>query len=125
MKVKKIPGSVPVTPPGIKCVVRGWGTTQVNVQEASNILREAEVTVMDKELCNCYYNNKPVITEDMLCARNKQEHSDACWVCFFTYTDQCSHYYYYFYDIFVILIITAIIVIIVISSINNNNICYV
>ncbi|KAF4077540.1 hypothetical protein AMELA_G00209270 [Ameiurus melas] len=77
--VKKIPKSGKDIPAGTKCEVRGWGTTHVNKHKASDTLQEVEVTVVDRELCNCYYNCKPVITVDMLCAGNKQGEKDACW----------------------------------------------
>ncbi|XP_047661257.1 granzyme K-like isoform X1 [Tachysurus fulvidraco] len=64
---------------GTKCVVSGWGTTQVEAPKFSATLQEVEVTVIDRELCNCYYNSNPKITDDMLCAGNKQGNKDACW----------------------------------------------
>ncbi|XP_062867210.1 granzyme K-like [Trichomycterus rosablanca] len=81
VKVMSIPSSVPDVRAGTKCVVRGWGVTKVDhnpVKTPSDALREVEVTVENRELCNCYYNRNPVITEDMLCAGNKQENKDAC-----------------------------------------------
>ncbi|KAL7844030.1 hypothetical protein SRHO_G00225690 [Serrasalmus rhombeus] len=42
-------------------------------------LRELEVEVVCRDLCNCYYDNNPFITEDMLCAGNKEQKKDACW----------------------------------------------
>lgn len=77
---KNIPKSGKDIPAGTKCEVRGWGTTQVNERKASDTLQEVEVTVVDKALCNCYYNNNPKITEDMLCAGNKHGRKDTCWV---------------------------------------------
>ncbi|XP_030623899.1 granzyme K-like [Chanos chanos] len=62
--------------PGSKCSVTGWGLTSKNVP--SDTLKEVKVTIMDRDLCSCYYNNKPTITQDMLCAGNKAIKGDAC-----------------------------------------------
>ncbi|XP_072518282.1 granzyme K-like [Salminus brasiliensis] len=79
VKVKPIPKPVRTIIDGTKCQVSGWGTTNVEILEASDVLREVEVSVVNRDLCNCYYNNNPVITEDMICAGNKQQRKDACW----------------------------------------------
>ncbi|KAG5834093.1 hypothetical protein ANANG_G00257600 [Anguilla anguilla] len=42
-------------------------------------IRGVEVKIEDRDLCNCYYNSNPVITQDMLCAGNKKAKADACW----------------------------------------------
>lgn len=78
--VKKIPEPGKDIPAGTKCEVRGWGVTSPEHKKPSDILREVEVTVVDRKLCSCYYNNKPKITDDMLCAGNEQGHKDACTV---------------------------------------------
>uniref|UniRef100_A0A671KEX5 Peptidase S1 domain-containing protein n=1 Tax=Sinocyclocheilus anshuiensis TaxID=1608454 RepID=A0A671KEX5_9TELE len=78
-KPKKIPKKEQDVPPGTKCVVTGWGTTNSNVMKPSDKLQMLEVTVVDRDLCNCYYNRDPVITKDMLCAGNKQENRGICW----------------------------------------------
>lgn len=80
VEVRTIPKSGKDIPAGTKCVVSGWGTTKIETPKASNTLQEVEVTVIDRGLCNCYYNSKPNITVDMLCAGNEQENKDACWV---------------------------------------------
>lgn len=80
MEVKTIPKSGIDVPAGTKCEVRGWGTTQVEDPKYCDTLQELEVMVVDRELCNCYYNSNPVIIDDMLCAGNKQGKKDACWV---------------------------------------------
>ncbi|KAF4111792.1 granzyme K-like [Onychostoma macrolepis] len=77
-KPKKIPKKEQDVPPGTKCVVTGWGTTNAKVMKPSDKLQMLEVTVVDRDLCNCYYNRDPVITKDMLCAGNKQEKSGIC-----------------------------------------------
>ncbi|XP_067279718.1 granzyme K-like [Pseudorasbora parva] len=78
-KPKKIPKKEQDVPPGTKCVVTGWGTTNFEVLEPSDKLQMLEVTAVDRELCNCYYKNDLVITKDMLCAGNKQENRGTCW----------------------------------------------
>lgn len=80
MEIRKIPKSGKDIPAGTKCEVRGWGITKIGDKKPSDALREVEVTVVDRELCNCYYNRKPAITDDMLCAGNKQGNKDACLV---------------------------------------------
>ncbi len=80
-KPKKIPKKEQDVPPGTKCVVTGWGTTNSKDLKPSDKLQMLEVTVVDRDLCNCYYNRDPVITKDMLCAGNKQEKRGICWVC--------------------------------------------
>ncbi|XP_066502768.1 granzyme K-like [Hoplias malabaricus] len=75
---KKLPSSGKDIPAGTKCEVSGWGRTNTESAVASDVLREVEVTVVNRDLCNCYYNKNPVITEDMLCAGNKQPGRDAC-----------------------------------------------
>lgn len=78
--VMKIPKPGKDIPAGTKCEVRGWGVINKEHKKPSDILREVDVTVVDRNLCNCYYNNNPKITDDMLCAGNKQGHKDACHV---------------------------------------------
>ncbi|XP_051537663.1 granzyme K-like [Myxocyprinus asiaticus] len=78
-KPKKIPKKEQDVPPGTNCVVTGWGTTDSKVMEPSNKLQMLDVTVIDRNLCNSYYNSDPVITKDMLCAGNKLEKRGTCW----------------------------------------------
>ncbi|XP_036444387.1 LOW QUALITY PROTEIN: granzyme K-like [Colossoma macropomum] len=79
VKVIRLPKSGKDIPTGTKCEVSGWGTTSVEVVRSSDMLREVEVEVVSRELCNCYYDKKPFITQDMLCAGNKEQKKDACW----------------------------------------------
>ncbi|KAK2892482.1 hypothetical protein Q8A67_012470 [Cirrhinus molitorella] len=78
-KPKKIRKKEQNIPPGTKCVVTGWGTTHSKVLKLSDKLQMLEVTVVDRDLCNRYYNSNPVITKDMLCAGSKQEKRGICW----------------------------------------------
>nr|XP_040052651.1 granzyme A-like isoform X2 [Gasterosteus aculeatus aculeatus] len=54
---------------GTSCRVAGWGTIK-NKGPMSDVLRAANVTVIDREKCNSpdYYGLKPVITLGMICA---------------------------------------------------------
>ncbi|XP_062898091.1 granzyme K-like [Mobula hypostoma] len=65
---------------GTVCTVAGWGTTKANSNKASDSLREADVTIIDRKTCNSrkYYNRQPLITENMLCAGDKKGRRDAC-----------------------------------------------
>ncbi|XP_051956731.1 granzyme K-like [Xyrauchen texanus] len=78
-KPKKIPKKEQDVPPGTNCVVKGWGTTDPNVMEPSDKLQMLDVTIIDRNLCNNYYNSDPVITKDMLCAGKKLEKRGTCW----------------------------------------------
>ncbi|XP_048023250.1 granzyme K-like [Megalobrama amblycephala] len=78
-KPKKIPKKEQDVPPGTKCVVTGWGTTNSNVMEPSDKLQMLEVTVVDRNQCSRDYKSDIVITKDMMCAGNKQEKSGTCW----------------------------------------------
>uniref|UniRef100_A0A672ZH06 Peptidase S1 domain-containing protein n=1 Tax=Sphaeramia orbicularis TaxID=375764 RepID=A0A672ZH06_9TELE len=53
-----------------RCVVAGWGKTKNNAIKGSDVLRSVNVTVIDRRTCNSqdYYNLKPFITGDMICA---------------------------------------------------------
>ncbi|XP_058891805.1 granzyme A-like [Acipenser ruthenus] len=63
-----------------QCRVAGWGTTNQKNNTASDILMEVNVTVFDRRTCNekKYYNFKPVITNEMLCAGDKRGKKDTC-----------------------------------------------
>ncbi|XDV38619.1 hypothetical protein PO909_007982 [Leuciscus waleckii] len=78
-KPKKIPKKEKDVPSGTKCVVTGWGTTNLNVQEPSDKLQMLEVTVVGRDQCNRFYESDLVITKDMMCAGNKQEKRGTCW----------------------------------------------
>ncbi|XP_076006129.1 granzyme K-like [Genypterus blacodes] len=57
-------------PAGTSCLVAGWGMTNRNVREPSDVLMSVNVTVIKRVKCNSrpYYNSKPVITDNMICA---------------------------------------------------------
>ncbi|XP_076971284.1 granzyme K [Tamandua tetradactyla] len=65
---------------GTKCQVAGWGTTDPELYSPSDTLQEVTVTVISRKLCNSqnYYNHKPIITEDMVCAGDARGWKDSC-----------------------------------------------
>ena len=68
---------------GSICMVAGWGKTDNNVNKMSDVLMAVNVTVIDRVKCNSpeYYNKKPVITKDMICAGSDgKNHTDTCQV---------------------------------------------
>ncbi|XP_061116523.1 granzyme A-like [Conger conger] len=75
-----LPPPVQDVPAGTGCVVAGWGVTR-NGGTMSDVLMSANVTVIDRALCNSkdYYNLDPIITNEMLCAGSKDKsHADTC-----------------------------------------------
>ncbi|NXP03942.1 GRAA protein, partial [Thinocorus orbignyianus] len=66
--------------PGTCCSVAGWGHILNNQQEPSDTLREVNVTVISRKTCNDnkHYGNKPIITENMICAGDKRGGKDSC-----------------------------------------------
>lgn len=67
---------------GTSCRVAGWGTIK-NKGPMSDVLRAANVTVIDREKCNSpdYYGLKPVITLGMICAGSHgSKRVDTCQV---------------------------------------------
>ncbi|KAL2779707.1 granzyme A precursor [Daubentonia madagascariensis] len=65
--------------PGTMCQVAGWGVTH-NKSPPSNTLREVNVTIIDRKICNDekHYNFKPVIGLNMLCAGSQKGGKDSC-----------------------------------------------
>uniref|UniRef100_UPI00398EF0D7 granzyme K-like n=1 Tax=Pristiophorus japonicus TaxID=55135 RepID=UPI00398EF0D7 len=65
---------------GTVCTVVGWGTTNVKSNKLSDSLKEVNVTIINRKTCNSqnYYNRKPEITMNMLCAGDKKGGKDAC-----------------------------------------------
>lgn len=69
--------------PHTKCRVAGWGSTKRDSCKVSNILREVNVTVIDRRVCNnpAHYNFKQLVDNSMLCAGGRQGEDDSCSVC--------------------------------------------
>ncbi|MGH0186095.1 UNVERIFIED_CONTAM: hypothetical protein FKN15_020319, partial [Acipenser sinensis] len=78
IKTLSLPKSGKDIKPDVKCKVCGWGNTVNNAHEGSDTLKEADVAVIDRKVCNKYYNGNPNITKDMLCAGDKKGKKDAC-----------------------------------------------
>uniref|UniRef100_A0A3P9ANZ1 Peptidase S1 domain-containing protein n=1 Tax=Esox lucius TaxID=8010 RepID=A0A3P9ANZ1_ESOLU len=70
VNVLPLPDSVDDVPAGTVCSVSGWGLTKDSTKAMSNVLKSANLTVIDRRKCNSpeYYNMKPIITYKMLCA---------------------------------------------------------
>ncbi|XP_009646570.1 granzyme A [Egretta garzetta] len=67
--------------PGTTCTVAGWGKTQNGIRKASDTLREVNITVINRKICNdnCHYGPNTVITENMICAGDKNGGKDSCY----------------------------------------------
>lgn len=67
---------------GSVCRVAGWGATSSDNKALSDVLMSANVTVIDRNKCNSpnYYNLKPYITKNMICAGpdGKKNKADTC-----------------------------------------------
>ncbi|XP_062984856.1 granzyme A-like [Elgaria multicarinata webbii] len=65
---------------GTQCLVAGWGITRNGKKEASDVLREVNVTIIDRRICNDkkHYNSNPVVTLSMVCAGDKKGGKDSC-----------------------------------------------
>ncbi|XP_062898158.1 granzyme K-like isoform X2 [Mobula hypostoma] len=63
---------------GTKCTVAGWGKTKIS--NYSDTLQEVEVKVIHRRKCNSknYYNHRPEITQDMICAGDRKGRADSC-----------------------------------------------
>ncbi|XP_041050369.1 granzyme K-like [Carcharodon carcharias] len=66
--------------PRTSCKVAGWGVTTVCSKSPSDTLQEVKLNVIDRNTCNSkdYYNRKPVVTEDMICAGDRKGRKDTC-----------------------------------------------
>ncbi|NWW03050.1 GRAA protein, partial [Oreocharis arfaki] len=62
------------------CTVAGWGKTTNAPRAWSPVLREVNITVISRQICNDknHYNGKPIITENMICAGAKNGKKDSC-----------------------------------------------
>ncbi|NXA68773.1 GRAA protein, partial [Mohoua ochrocephala] len=80
VKTIPLPTSGDDPKPGTICAVAGWGTTTNSPHKWPAALREVNVTVISRQICNNedHYNGKPVITENMICAGAKNGKKDSC-----------------------------------------------
>ncbi|NXQ84930.1 GRAA protein, partial [Nyctibius grandis] len=67
--------------PGTTCSVAGWGRTHNRLKNLSDTLREVNVTVISRQICNDknHYKSNPVITDNMICAGSKNGGKDSCF----------------------------------------------
>ncbi|XP_072216094.1 granzyme A-like [Excalfactoria chinensis] len=80
VKVIPLPTSGDDVKPGTTCRVAGWGQTEYTIDELSDTLREVNVTVINRKICNDkkHYNNNPRITNNMICAGSERGGKDSC-----------------------------------------------
>ncbi|XP_010225013.1 PREDICTED: granzyme A-like [Tinamus guttatus] len=80
VKLIPLPDSDDDPKEGTICTVAGWGKTRNNDKESSSTLREVNVTVISRRICNDWkhYKGKPVITENMICAGDRKGGKDSC-----------------------------------------------
>ncbi|NXK88487.1 GRAA protein, partial [Formicarius rufipectus] len=80
VKLIPLPTSDEDLKPGTICAVAGWGQTESHRKALSATLREVNITVISRQVCNDkrHYNGKPVITENMICAGAKNGKKDSC-----------------------------------------------
>ncbi|XP_065717323.1 granzyme A [Patagioenas fasciata] len=80
VQVIPLPTSDDDPKPGTICTVTGWGQTQNHVRKLSDTLREVNITVISRHICNDdkHYKNNPVITDNMICAGAKEGGKDSC-----------------------------------------------
>ncbi|NWQ87863.1 GRAA protein, partial [Burhinus bistriatus] len=66
--------------PGTTCTVAGWGQTHNQPRTFSDTLREVNITVISRQICNDnkHYKKTPVITDNMICAGAKNGGKDSC-----------------------------------------------
>ncbi|XP_007421399.1 granzyme A-like [Python bivittatus] len=65
---------------GTPCLVAGWGITQSGTKTPSDVLREVNVSVIERSICNdkSHYNRQPLVTMNMVCAGDKKGGKDSC-----------------------------------------------
>ncbi|NXV90622.1 GRAA protein, partial [Calonectris borealis] len=66
--------------PGTTCTVAGWGQTGSRLRKLPDTLREVNITVISRQICNDknHYRNNPVITDNMICAGATNGGKDSC-----------------------------------------------
>uniref|UniRef100_A0A8C5M298 Peptidase S1 domain-containing protein n=1 Tax=Leptobrachium leishanense TaxID=445787 RepID=A0A8C5M298_9ANUR len=71
VSVLKLPSSEKDLKHGTMCSTAGWGATEANSTKPSRVLREANLTIVERDTCRKIYGKKmpeAVITKNMLCA---------------------------------------------------------
>uniref|UniRef100_A0A8C3T925 Granzyme A n=1 Tax=Chelydra serpentina TaxID=8475 RepID=A0A8C3T925_CHESE len=80
VKTIKLPNTDTDPKPGTQCKVAGWGIIKNGDRKPSDILREVNITIIDRRICNdqIHYNYNPIITMNMVCAGDKNGGKDSC-----------------------------------------------
>ncbi|XP_068952615.1 granzyme A-like [Petaurus breviceps papuanus] len=80
VKLLKLPQSGKDVKQGTVCQVAGWGQMVNKPIKFPDTLREVNVTVIDRRICNDkdHYNLKPFIGPNMICAGNINGGKDSC-----------------------------------------------
>uniref|UniRef100_A0A8C5M634 Peptidase S1 domain-containing protein n=1 Tax=Leptobrachium leishanense TaxID=445787 RepID=A0A8C5M634_9ANUR len=82
VSVLKLPSSEKDLEHGTMCSTAGWGITKANSTKPSRVLREANLTIVERDTCRKKYGEKmpeAVITKNMLCAGPlNSSKDDAC-----------------------------------------------
>uniref|UniRef100_A0A7M4FF65 Granzyme A n=1 Tax=Crocodylus porosus TaxID=8502 RepID=A0A7M4FF65_CROPO len=67
VKTTNLPNTGTDIKPGTRCQVIGWGTTNNQMNDMSDTLKQVNVTVIDRNTCNDkkHYNLQPEITKNM------------------------------------------------------------
>ncbi|XP_036625372.1 granzyme A [Trichosurus vulpecula] len=80
VKLLNLPKSGKDVKHGTTCQVAGWGKTVNRADKLPDTLREVNITVIDRKICNDkdHYNLKPFIGPNMICAGNINGGKDSC-----------------------------------------------
>ncbi|NP_989788.1 granzyme A precursor [Gallus gallus] len=80
VKVIPLPTSGDDLKQGTICSVAGWGQISKRGNKMSDTLREVNVTVISRRICNDkkHYRKEPRITDNMICAGSKRGDKDSC-----------------------------------------------
>ncbi|XP_019387604.1 PREDICTED: granzyme A-like [Crocodylus porosus] len=80
VKTTNLPNTGTDIKPGTRCQVIGWGTTNNQMNDMSDTLKQVNVTVIDRNTCNDkkHYNLQPEITKNMVCAGDVNGGKDSC-----------------------------------------------
>ncbi|XP_007518956.2 granzyme A-like [Erinaceus europaeus] len=80
VRLLPLPKSHDDVKPKTNCQVAGWGGTKSNSCDFSNILREVNVTVIDRRTCNDakHYDFQPIVGNSMICAGGRNGEDDSC-----------------------------------------------
>ncbi|XP_020661232.3 granzyme A isoform X1 [Pogona vitticeps] len=65
---------------GTECLVAGWGVVDNKQKKPADTLREVNVTIIERHICNDkkHYNFQPIVTMNMVCAGSKKGGKDTC-----------------------------------------------